>query len=305
MDELRLQANGIDFFALADGPAAGPLVLLLHGFPELSLSWRHQLPALGAAGLRAVAPDLRGYGRSGGREGPFDLRTLADDVAGLVAALGRTRAAVVGHDWGGAVAWGAALHRPEVVERLAVLDCPHPAALAHELRHNPRQLRRSLYMLFFQLPWIPEWMLSRRGGEQVGRALRGGSHVRQAFSWEATRPYRQAFSDPAAARAALGYYRAAFRGFLSRRSRGAAPTRIAAPTLILWGRHDRFLGLETLAPARLAPFFAPGNEPAVQIVEGAGHFLQNEAPEEVSAALVRFLGGMGVGCGAGPARMRS
>ncbi len=299
MDELRLQANGIDFFALADGPAAGPLVLLLHGFPELSLSWRHQLPALGAAGLRAVAPDLRGYGRSGGREGPFDLRTLADDVAGLVAALGRTRAAVVGHDWGGAVAWGTALHRPEVVERLAVLDCPHPAALAHELRHNLRQLRRSLYMLFFQLPWIPEWMLSRRGGEQVGRALRGGSHVRQAFSWEATRPYRQAFSDPAAARAALGYYRAAFRGFLSRRSRGTAPTRIAAPTLILWGRHDRFLGLETLAPARLAPFFAPGNEPTVQIVEGAGHFLQNEAPEEVSAALVRFLGGMGAGCGAG------
>lgn len=292
VEELRLQANGVKFFALADGPAAGPLVLLLHGFPELSLSWRHQLPVLGAAGLRAVAPDLRGYGRSGGREGPFDLRTLAGDVAGLVAALGRERAAVVGHDWGGAVAWGAALHRPEVVERLAVLDCPHPAALADELRHNPRQLRRSLYMLFFQLPWIPEWTLSRRGGERVGRILRGGSHVRTAFSWEATGPYRQAFSDPAAARAALGYYRAAFRGLLRRGTPIAATPHVTAPTLLLWGRHDRFLGLETLAPARLAPYFAPGNDPSVQVVEGAGHFLQNEAPDEVSAALVRFLGGM-------------
>ncbi len=293
VEELRVRANGVEFFALGEGPAAGPLVLLLHGFPELSLSWRHQLAALGAAGFRAVAPDLRGYGRSGGREGPYDLRTLADDAAGLVAALGRERAAVVGHDWGGAVAWGTAMHRPEVVERLAVLDCPHPAALARELVHNPRQLRRSLYMLFFQLPRVPEWMLSRRGGERVGRALRGGSHVREAFSWEATLPYRQAFSDPAAARAALGYYRAAFRGLLSRRRPGRAPPRIAAPTLILWGRQDRFLGLETLAPARLAPYFADGNHPTVQVLDGAGHFLQNEAPAEVSAALLRFLGGAG------------
>jgi pimeloyl-ACP methyl ester carboxylesterase len=289
MEELRLQANGVDFFALAAGPPAGPLVLLLHGFPELSLSWRHQLPALGAAGYRAVAPDLRGYGRSGGRSGPFDLRTLADDVAGLVGALGRSQAAVVGHDWGGAVAWGAASRRPEVVERLAVLDCPHPAAFALELRRNPRQLRRSLYMLFFQLPWLPEWLLSRDGGAAIGRALRGGSHVKGAFSWEATWPYRQAFSDPAAVKAALGYYRAAFRGWTG----GGTAARgrpITAPTLVLWGREDRFVGVENCAGERLAPFFAPGNAPEVRVIEGAGHFLQNEAPAEVNQALLRFLG---------------
>lgn len=289
MEELRLSANGVDFFALADGPAHGPLVLLLHGFPELSRSWRHQLPALAAAGFRAVAPDLRGYGRSGGRDGPFDLRTLADDVAGLVGALGRPRAAVVGHDWGGAVAWATAGYRPEVVERLAVLDCPHPAALARELRRNPRQLLRSWYMLLFQLPWLPEWLLSRRGGAAVGRALRGGSHVKAAFSWEETAPYRAAFADRAAARAALGYYRAAFRG-PPRGAPGARARPITAPTLVLWGREDRFLGLETIAPDRLAPHFAPGNAPQVEVVEGAGHFLQNEAPGEVNAALLGFLG---------------
>jgi pimeloyl-ACP methyl ester carboxylesterase len=290
VEELRLRANGIDFFAEAEGPPAGPLVLLLHGFPELSRSWRRQLPALGAAGLRAVAPDLRGYGRSGGREGPFDLRTLADDVAGLVAALGRERAALVGHDWGGAVAWSAAGHRPEVVERLAVLNCPHPLALGRELRRNPRQLRRSLYMLFFQLPWLPEWLLSRRGGAAVGRALRGGSHVKEAFTWEETRPYREAFSDRRAAAAALGYYRAAFRGQLpgAPRSRGRP---IAAPTLVLWGVEDRFLGLETIAPDRLDRYLAPGNVPRVVLIEGAGHFLQNEAPERVNEELVAFLGG--------------
>jgi pimeloyl-ACP methyl ester carboxylesterase len=288
MEELRLRANGVDFFAVAEGPASGPLVLLLHGFPELSCSWRRQLPALAAAGLRAVAPDLRGYGRSGGRDGPFDLRTLADDVAGLVAALGRPRAAVVGHDWGGAVAWAAAGYRPEVVERLVVLDCPHPQAMARELRSNPRQLGRSLYMLFFQLPWLPEWLLSRQGGAAVGRALRGGAHVKAAFSWEETRPYREAFSDRGAAAAALGYYRAAFRGLL-KGTQGARGRPITAPTLLLWGLRDRFLGVETIAPERLSPYLAPGNVPRVVLFEEAGHFLQNEAPDRVNQELLAFL----------------
>jgi pimeloyl-ACP methyl ester carboxylesterase len=286
VETLRLAASGIEFHALADGPADGRLAILLHGFPELALSWNRQLPALAAAGWRAVAPDLRGYGRSGGREGPFDLGTLAADVAALVRALGRERAAVVGHDWGGAVAWATAGRHPEVVERLVVMNCPHPSALARELRRNPRQLLRSSYMLLFQLPWLPEWLLSRRGGEAVGRALRGGSHVKAAFPWEATRPYREAFSEPGAARAALGYYRAAARG----RSTGPRPRPIAAPTLIVWGVRDRFLGIETVAPDRLAPYLAAGNVPRVVRVEGAGHFVQNEAPDEVNAALLAFLG---------------
>ncbi len=286
--ELRLTANGLDFFALDEGPEDGPPVLLLHGFPELSRSWRHQLAALGAAGWRAVAPDLRGYGQSG-KGGPYDLRTLSRDVAELVRALGRERAVICGHDWGGAVAWGTAVYHPEVVDRLVVLNCPHPGVMAEQLWRNPRQLRRSLYMFFFQLPWIPEWVLTRNGAAQVARALRGGSAVRQAWPREETDHYRRAFLQPGAARAALGYYRAAFRGWGAARRDGRVRP-IAAPTLIVWGALDRFLGRETVDHAKMAPYFAPGNAPAVRFLEEAGHFVQNEAPERVNAAMLSWLG---------------
>ncbi|HKP09584.1 MAG TPA: alpha/beta fold hydrolase, partial [Gaiella sp.] len=136
IETLSLNANGIGFHALADGPADGPLVLCLHGFPELGRSWRHQLPALASAGYRAVAPDLRGYGETELR-GPFDLPTLVEDVACLVAALGRERAVVMGHDWGGAVAWSVAARRPSVVERLVVLNCPPPQILARAIVRSP------------------------------------------------------------------------------------------------------------------------------------------------------------------------
>ncbi|HZY05887.1 MAG TPA: alpha/beta hydrolase [Anaeromyxobacteraceae bacterium] len=286
--ELRLRANGLDFFALDDGPEDGPLALLLHGFPELSRSWRHQLPALAAAGWRAVAPDLRGYGRSG-KAGPYDLRTLSRDVRDLVRALGRERAVICGHDWGGAVAWGTAVYHPEVVERLVILNCPHPGVMAEALLRNPAQLRRSLYIIFFQLPWLPEWLLTRRGAAQVGRALRGGSAVREAWPREETALYRQAFLQPGAARAALGYYRAAFRSWGSARRDGRARP-VAAPVLIVWGARDRFLGRETVAAAAMAPYLAPGNAPTIRFLEEAGHFVQNEAPQRVNQAMLEWLG---------------
>ena len=286
-DEIRLRANGLDFFALAEGPSDGPLVLLLHGFPELSRSWRRQLPALAGAGYRAVAPDLRGYGRSG-REGPYDLRTLSADVAGLVGALGRARAVVVGHDWGGGVAWAAATYAPEVVERLVVLNCPHPAVLGREIRKNPRQLRRSVYMLLFQIPWLPERLLARDRGAAIARALRGGSFVKEAFPREELEVYRAAFSSPEAVAAALGYYRAAFRGMASF-ARDARARPISAPTLAVWGARDRFLGRETIDVARTSRYFAPGNVPEVVFVEEAGHFVQNEAPDRVNEEILRWL----------------
>jgi len=288
MEEIRLRAGGLDFFALADGPAGGPLVLLLHGFPELSRSWRHQIPALAGAGYRAVAPDLRGYGRTG-KDGPFDLGTLARDVQDLVRGLGRDRAVVVGHDWGGAVAWATAVLEPRVVERLVVLNCPHPGVMADELRRNVRQMVRSWYMLLFQLPWLPEWILTRDGGAAVARALRGGSHVRDAWPPEETAHYRRAMLEPGAARGALGYYRAIFRSPLTLRREGRAHP-VAAPTLIVWGARDRFLGLETVAPEKMAPYLAPGNRAEVVLVEEAGHFVQSEAPDRVNGALLSWLG---------------
>ena len=207
MNHLFVEANGLRFHALAAGPSSGPLVLLLHGFPEYSRSWRHQLPALARAGYRAVAPDLRGFAQTDKR-GPYDLATLVEDLAALVRALGRDRAAVVGHDWGGAIAWMAAHRRPEVVERLAVLNAPHPAAIAREIVRNPRQLARSAYVLAFLIPRLPERLLTARRAWAVAAILRAGARVKSAWAPEELERYRQAFLEPGAARSALGYYRA-------------------------------------------------------------------------------------------------
>ena len=287
IEELSLRANDLRFHALAAGPEDGPLVLLLHGFPELAQSWRHQLPALADAGYRAVAPDLRGYGQTEVR-GPYDPRTLSGDVAALVRALGRERAVVAGHDWGGLVAWLSAVFRPEVVARLVVLNAPHPAAFMRMLARSPRQAARSSYVLFFQLPWLPERLVSWRRGALVEGALRTGTHVPDPWATEQLAAYREAFADPARARAALGYYRAAARHPLAL-YRAAKARPIAAPTLVLWGVHDATLRRELVSPDRLAPWFAPGNVPEVRFLEEAGHFVQNEAPERVNDELLRWL----------------
>jgi pimeloyl-ACP methyl ester carboxylesterase len=252
-------------------------VLLLHGFPELSLSWARHLPALAAAGVRAVAPDLRGYGETE-RRGPYDLRTLADDVAGLVRALGRERAGVVGHDWGGGIAWMTPHVHPEVVERLMILNCPHPATLGLEFLRNPRQLWRSKYMFWFQLPVLAEWAVTRREARLVDLALAPvPKEVRDAA--------RVSFLRPGAASAAIGYYRAAFRRPLLAHRLGRANP-IACPVKIVWGVRDRFLGQELIEPRKLAAYVA--RDPEIVKVD-AGHFVQHEAPERVREELLSFF----------------
>lgn len=288
MESLNLTANGIAFHALADGPPDGPLVLCLHGFPELGRSWRHQLPALAAAGYRAVAPDLRGYGRTELR-GPYDLRTLVDDAEGLVAALGRAQATVVGHDWGGAVAWSVAALRPSHVEKLVVLNCPPPHDLARAMLRSPSQLLRSWYILFFQLPWLPERRMAENCAEVVARALVGGSHRRGVWSADELAAYRVAFARPGRSKAAIDWYRASFRRSLRPGRRRGLPA-VQAPTLVLWGTEDRFLGRELADPDRLRRSLAHGNEPTVVLIDDAGHFVQNEAPERVNDELLRWLG---------------
>ena len=274
-----LTANGLRFHYVEDGPADGPLVLLLHGFPEFSYSWRHQLPALAARGFHAVAPDLRGYHLSDKPSGvaAYDIDLLADDVTGWMDALGAPRAIVVGHDWGGGVAWHVAARHPDRVSKLVVLDCPHPAVMARALVRNRAQRRKSWYMFFFQLPLVPERRLAGNG--MRGWIAGWGGHLGD----EDLARYVEAFPDAAALCGPINYYRAAFRRWP--RMLRDKPRKVPAPTLLVWGADDRILGLElTQGMQRLVT-----GPLRVEIVAGAGHFVQQDAPAEVNRLLCDFL----------------
>src|SRR5947208_9098506 len=179
--ERDVAINGVRLHCVVEGE--GPLVLLLHGFPETSRAWRKQIPAL-AERFRVVAPDLRGYGTSDKPKGIAAYRTsvLADDIVGLIHAFDAQRAHVVGHDWGGAVAWATAIEHPEAVDRLVVLNCPHPVVMARALRSNLAQVRKSWYMFAFQLPWLPEWALRRDGARALKDTLRRFTKLTDTYS---------------------------------------------------------------------------------------------------------------------------
>ena len=264
----------------------GPLVVLLHGFPEFWWSWRHQIPALADAGFRVVAPDLRGYGQSDAppRWQDYKMETLAADVAGLIEALGEERAFVVGHDWGAAVAWMVATLHPERVERLAILNVPHPETMLRTLRSSPRQLLHSWYMFFFQIPWLPETaarLAGRRFLEGAYRDARPG-----AFTPEDLARYEEALlRSPGGIKGPIDYYRAALRR--SPRAAQEQFTPIAAPTLVIWGVQDRFLTEQMADPD-------PALVPDVRVVKlpDASHWVQHDEPERVSTLLVEhFRGG--------------
>jgi epoxide hydrolase 4 len=260
----------------------GPLVVLLHGFPEFWWSWRKQLPALAAAGFRVVAVDLRGYAQSDKPPRWQDYRTelLAGDVAGLIAALGEERAHVVGHDWGAVVAWSVAALHPERVERLAILNVPHPEVMLRTLQRSLTQLRKSWYMFFFQLPWLPERLI-RRGGRRALEKVYGDAKP-GAFTAEDYARYEEALMGPDGLRGPINYYRAALRQRPSRAKAQFLP--IAAPTLVIWGLEDRHLGAEMAEPdRRLVP------DVRVERLPGASHWVQHDEPDRVNALLVEHL----------------
>lgn len=304
--EFRMIAtNGIRLHCAIDGE--GPLVVLLHGFPESWHSWRHQLAAL-APRFRIVAPDLRGYGDSDkpAAVSAYALPELVADVRGLIDALGARDAAIVGHDWGGGIAWTLAMEHPEVTRRLVVMNCPHPAIFQQQLRGNLRQIGRSWYVLFFQLPWLPETLLGLGNAWLVGNLVRGSAIRQDAITEDDLAVLRRAAGRPGAMRAAVNYYRAALRGtegaaalpdWLRRFVWGDRPVpapratladwpRIKAPTLLIWGEQDVALGKElTLG---MEPLFDGPFE--VRYVPLCGHWVQQEQPEVVNRWLLEFLG---------------
>jgi pimeloyl-ACP methyl ester carboxylesterase len=280
-------ANGSRFHVASMGE--GPLVLLLHGFPEFWWTWRHQLTALADAGFRAVAPDLRGYGASDKPPRGYDLPTLSADVAALVRALGERDAVVVGHDWGGLLAWTMAALHPRSVRRLVVVSMAHPRRVRAGLA-EPAQRAAFRPLLRFQLPRLPERRLTRADDDPIAELLRrwsGPAWTQTADFAEAVERYRAAARIPQSAYGAMEQFRWAGRSQLRPDGlryarRMAAP--ITAPTLQLHGTLDPFV---LPATARGSGRYVAGAYEWHEI-PGVGHFLPEEAPDEVSRAIAGF-----------------
>ncbi len=281
-----VSANNTRFHVAESGD--GPLVLLLHGFPEFWWTWRQQLESLSQAGFRAVAVDLRGYGGSDKPPRGYDLITAASDAAGLVRALGEANAVVVGHDWGGLIAWTMAVYQPKVVRRLAVVSMPHPLRLRTAVLYDPLgQARRSGYAVGFQLPLLPERRLVARRAQRVGQMLSDWSGP----GWPdqtTERTYRNAMCLPSVAHSALEYHRwlirSRFRPDGWRYSRSMRFP-IQAPTLHLHGALDTCM----------LPSAARGSGRYVEapyrwrLIDGAGHFPHEEVPERFDTELCSWL----------------
>jgi pimeloyl-ACP methyl ester carboxylesterase len=282
METTYFQNRGVTLHALAAGPQNGPVVVLLHGFPEFWYSWHKQIQPLAAAGFRVIVPDQRGYNESSKPPGvkSYALTELTSDVVAIADQLGRQRILLAGHDWGAAVAWSTALLYPARVARLAILNVPHPSVMRKFLLTDRRQLRRSWYMFFFQIPFLPETLFSANNFRMGIGSLVGSSRP-GTFTEEDLARYRAAWSQRGAVTAMINWYRAAFR------YRPSFPDRtVRLPTRILWGQGDAFLlfemaeaSLRYCTDGELIPF------------PNATHWLQHEEAGRVSQLLVDFFQG--------------
>jgi len=278
---VRVRANGIGFHVALAGPADAPLLLCLHGFPECWYSWHRQLEALSDRFLVA-APDMRGYGETDKPAGGYELRSLAADIPALVRALGRERALLVGHDWGGLVAYAAAAWHPEAFERLVVLNCPHPAAVTATMP-SWSQLRKSWYIFAMQIPHLFDARLAKDGCAILPRMFHAGAKRRSALRREDLEVIRASFATPGTVRCALAYYRTNLSPVGLWKGRMNAPP-VTVPTLVLYGRDDPFVG----------PDLFHGHERhfrgayEIRYIPDCGHWTQQEAPEVVNDAIRAF-----------------
>lgn len=272
--------EGVELHVVRAGE--GPPVVLLHGFPENWRSWRHQLGPLAEAGFCAVMPDLRGYGRSDAPRGvaAYAPERLVSDVAAIVRSTGAARAHIVGHDWGGVIAWWLAGAHPQLVDRLVIINAPHPTLMRRQLLRRPRQLLRSWYAAFFQLPKAPEVALRAFDGAALRHILRTTPARPNTFSTADIDAYVAALRQPGRLTAALNYYRAALRYG----SRTPSP-RTTAPTLVIWGERDVALTTGLLDDVRR---YAPNAR--IERLPDVGHWVQNEAPGETNRLLLEAFG---------------
>ena len=281
-----IAANGLQFETLVAGAGGAKFALLLHGFPESNLSWRFQVPLLVALGYEVWAPNLRGYGQSSRPIGiaAFHLRHLVGDVTGLIdaGAAGRP-VTLMAHDWGALISWAFAADQVRPLERLVIMNVPHPARMAEGLQ-TWRQIKKSWYVFFFQLPWLPELLIGQQGAAIIKRVFYNMAIDKTNFTPDILEAYRANAALPGALTAMIHYYRASARGTDFACYRRDVVKAISTPTLMIWGEADSALGVElTENYEGLVTDFTLKRLPHVS------HWVQQEAPDKVNAILTDWL----------------
>jgi epoxide hydrolase 4 len=275
-----IQTNGINLHYVTQGQ--GKLMLMLHGFPEFWYSWRHQISEFGRD-YKVVALDLRGYNDSDKpkEQDAYRMSELIKDIEGVIRELGYENCILVGHDWGGAIAWNFAYAYPEMVEKLIVLNLPHPAKFAEGLR-TPQQLLKSWYVFFFQLPLLPELLIQANDYEAINAAFVGGAIDKSAFSPQDIEAYKNAAAKRGALTAMLNYYRNLLDGlFADRRPQWQT---LNIPTLIIWGEQDAALGKELTYGTE-----SYVSNLRIKYIPNCSHWVQQEQPELVNSYMREFL----------------
>lgn len=273
--------NDISLHLVATGDPDGTLVILLHGFPEFWYEWYNYIEPFVDAGFRVLIPDQRGYNRSAkpGDVRNYRISELSQDILDLIATEGREAAHVIGHDWGAAVGWDLALRHPNAVNRLCIINLPHPTVFEQAIRSNLTQLQKSWYLFFFQVPRIPEWYLQRNDYHFLVNVMRGGARP-GTFSDPDFKRYRQAWAEERALRAMINWYRALFR-----HSEHPPHEQVQAPTLIVWGEND-----QALVPEMAPKSIGYCEDGTLELISNASHWLPHESPERVADMLLNHLG---------------
>ena len=281
LEHSYIETNSIRLHVVQAGPKSGVPVVLLHGFPEFWYGWRKQIPALVEAGCRVIVPDQRGYNLSDKPRSvkDYDVSTLVEDIIGLIDALEYEKVNLVGHDWGALVAWRLANKYPERLQRLSIMNAPHPAVMKKYLQRDLEQLRRSWYVFFFQLPWLPEAGLQQNNWRGAVNALRNTSHA-NSFTDEDLVKYKEAWSQPGALTATINWYRAVIRHM----PKLPDDPRIKVPTLMMWGMKDFALSHRMARPSM--DQVDHGN---LIFFPEATHWVHLDAAAEVNHYLIDFI----------------
>lgn len=280
-----VSANGSRFHVVDAGD--GPAVVLLHGFPTFWWTWRRQVTALADAGYRALAMDLRGYGGSDHPPEGYDPRTLSADVAGVIRSLGEENAVIVGHGWGGLIAWSTAVLEPETVRAIVPVSMPHPRQLRRALLRRGRQRSAMRYSLSFQLPFVPENRLARRDGQRVIDLMTSWSHDTSWLDQVTTDAYRAAFMRWPTPHTAVEYHRWGARSSIR-------PDGLSYMSLMEAPIQRRVLQMQGALDPMMLPSSVDGSEDYVRggyerVDLDTGHFPHEEAPDAFNAALLEWL----------------